>query len=384
MIIGILVHTSGPTKWAAYNTYIKDFTTLETKMKIHVVPIEPMIERYSAQWLNWISDYVNNNPVLDVRIYDPYDYLDSGKTTKITYGQFLDVYETNNYKLLQLQWLINELKSGHITDGDTILLLDGWFPGIETLAYIRDCKGLDIKIVALFHAGTYDPHDYLTQKNVGYWGQDIENGWFKIYDQILVATHYHRELLINSRQVNPNKVQVVFFPIFNTWNLVNIERNSKLVVFPHRHAPEKQYELFDKLSANTHLGLTYYATHGPNFKTKEQYYNTLNAATYSISMALQETWGIAMIESVLSGCIPVVPDRLSYSELYPSLFKYPDVKGDQTISAVENKLEQLIQINQTDPELIKHTLLKLQKVFLALGTLALPTIFNHCYQRIEK
>ena len=101
-------------------------------------------------------------------------------------------------------------------------------------------------------------------------------------------------------------------------------------------------------------------------------------------MALQETWGIAMIESVLSGCIPIVPDRLSYSELYPALFKYPDVNGVQAISAIENKLEQLTQIKKTNPGLLEDTLNNLQEVFLALGTVAIPTIFNHCYQRTEQ
>jgi len=382
----MLAYTGDATRWAAYNACISDSRQWRPNMKIHIVPIEPMLERYSAQWLDWIATYLIQNPIIQTRIYEPYDYLHTQTTSTITHGQFLDVYETNSYKMTQLQWLIEALKSGQIANGDTILLLDGWFPGIETIAYIRDCMGLDIKIVALFHAGTYDPHDYLTQKRVGYWGQDIENGWFKIYDKVLVATHYHRQLLCNSRCVEPHKVQVVFFPMFHTWNPIEVERHPKLVVFPHRHVPEKQYDLFDKLANNNdpNLGFIYQATHGPNFTNKEHYYRTLNSATYSISMALQETWGIAMIESVLAGCIPIVPDRLSYSELYPTLFKYPDVDGIQTISAIENKLEQLTQIKKTNPDLLEDTLKNLQEIFLALGAVAIPTIFNHCYQRTEQ
>jgi hypothetical protein len=56
--------------------------------------------------------------------------------------------------------------------------------------------------------------------------------------------------------------------------------------------------------------------------TKDRYYQILQKAYISVSFADQETWGIAMQESVICGCLPLVPNRLSYSEMYLPIFKY--------------------------------------------------------------
>ena len=42
------------------------------------------------------------------------------------------------------------------------------------------------------------------------------------------------------------------------------------------------------------------------------------------SANLQETLGISPYEGALVGAIPMVPDRLSYSEMYDWEFKYPE------------------------------------------------------------
>ena len=41
------------------------------------------------------------------------------------------------------------------------------------------------------------------------------------------------------------------------------------------------------------------------------------------SCALHENLGISVMEAVLAGAIPIVPDRASYSEMYLPEFKYP-------------------------------------------------------------
>ena len=47
---------------------------------------------------------------------------------------------------------------------------------------------------------------------------------------------------------------------------------------------------------------------------------------------------LAVMEAVAAGCIPVVPDRLCYREIYPSHFRYDSHVGDpqqEAESAVE-------------------------------------------------
>jgi hypothetical protein len=40
---------------------------------------------------------------------------------------------------------------------------------------------------------------------------------------------------------------------------------------------------------------------------------------------LHENLGISVMEAVLTGAVPVVPDRCSYAEMYLPEFKYPSV-----------------------------------------------------------
>ena len=56
--------------------------------------------------------------------------------------------------------------------------------------------------------------------------------------------------------------------------------------------------------------------------TKEQYHTMLGESKMVFSANLQETLGISPYEGALVGAIPMVPDRLSYSEMYSADFKY--------------------------------------------------------------
>lgn len=58
--------------------------------------------------------------------------------------------------------------------------------------------------------------------------------------------------------------------------------------------------------------------------SKNEYLEWLQRADIVVSTALHEFFGIAVMEAVVAGCIPVVPDRLSYPELYPQYFRYQD------------------------------------------------------------
>jgi len=346
-------------------------------MTVHIIPIEPLEERYSAQWLKWFASEVQTMPLLPYSICDPSDYLTTGIGSTIKHGQFLDIIDTCQYKSKQLSILIDKMKFGRVVNGDTFLFLDGWFPGVELVAYIRDGLGLKVKFVALFHAGTYDPADFLTQKGMEVWGKHLENSWFALYDKIIVATQYHKDLLIKTRKIDPQKISVVFFPMKLDWLPALTPRNNLQVVFPHRLAPEKQPELFKELEElNTDQQLTFVCTKRIT-SSKKRYWEILRQSTFAVSTALQETWGIAMIESVLAGCIPIVPDRLSYSELYPSIFKYPGTKVDNVVE-LKYKLDCLkVQLSR-EPHLIATALSSLQQKFAVLGHTAIPTILSHC------
>jgi len=299
-------------------------------MRIIDVPIESFPDRYSNDWRHWFEDSYKENNISFLRI-DPVSLVST-----ITEGSFLDVCGTNYYKAQQLSVICNMFYLKQINDDDVFFFHDLWFPGLEMLAYIRNARNMHFKIMGCLHAGTYDPWDFLTQKGMDRWGADLENSWFKFIDKIFVATNFHRNLIVENRKIDSNKIIVTGFPI----KVINIKpvKKEKIIIFPHRLDKEKHPAIFFNLSKE-------FSQKYPDWKfiktkdvckTKAEYYDLLNQSTIAVSFADQETWGIAMQEAMFLGCMPLVPDRLSYHELYHDCFRY------QSYSDAYIKLEQLM------------------------------------------
>lgn len=287
-------------------------------MNIFMLPIEPLDMRYSTQWSTWFRHGFTSREDLRLTILNP-----KPLTTEITNGAFLDVCGTNYYKAKQLAEMCEFIHNGDVKDGDIIFVHDAWFPGIEMLAYIRDGLGIKFKIAGCLHAGTYDPTDFISKKGMGVWGRDLENSWFQIYDAIFVATEYHKNLLQCARYFSKDSIYVTGFPLERPKCTIGI-RKDNIVVFPHRLTEDKQPHLFDELARI--LSISY-----PDWqfiktqevkRSKQEYYNLLQRSKISVSFALHENWGIGMQESVMMNCLPIVPNRLSYKEMYPVIFRY--------------------------------------------------------------
>jgi glycosyltransferase involved in cell wall biosynthesis len=122
------------------------------------------------------------------------------------------------------------------------------------------------------------------------------------------------------------------------------------ILFPHRLAPEKQPEVFD-----------YIAEQMPEYKfikcqelnlSKEEYHTLLGKAKMVFSANLQETLGISVYEGLVVGAIPLVPDRLSYSEMWSDTFKYPSEwtadleSAKKNIEHIKNRIRILMSSNE--------------------------------------
>ncbi len=57
-------------------------------------------------------------------------------------------------------------------------------------------------------------------------------------------------------------------------------------------------------------------------ETREHYWRCLRQAQVVLSTAEHEFQGLAVMEAVALGCSPVVPDRLSYPEVFPPAYRY--------------------------------------------------------------
>ncbi len=279
-------------------------------MRVFGVPIEPLDERYSIQWKEWFDP-------------DTHRWVDgSPLTDRIETGHFLDVHGTHFYKASQIQALARMLHDREIHDGDWVFFHDLWFPGLEALAYIRSAVGPKFRIAGCLHAGTWDPWDFLSLRGMQTWSRGFERTLFDIADLIFVATDYHRMLIQKTfGDLVTRRIRVTGFPIYPQSQL-EVPKEKGLVVFPHRLDPEKQPDHFNTM-AKIFEGRGYrFVMTKDVCQTKSDYYNLLARAEFAVSFAQQETWGIAMQEALFAGAVPVVPDRLSYQEMYPMAFRF--------------------------------------------------------------
>lgn len=62
--------------------------------------------------------------------------------------------------------------------------------------------------------------------------------------------------------------------------------------------------------------------------SRTEYYQWLGSADVILSTALHEFQGLAVLEAVAAGCVPIVPEREVYPELFAPEYLYPDGGDD--------------------------------------------------------
>lgn len=308
-------------------------------MTIYLVDLEAVETRYTAQWKSHVPKILQAQGHQVQVISGPEDI-----PRATTPGAFLNFGGTNIYKSRQVEEIARLFTQGAIVAGDHFIFTDAWHPGIINLKYMSSLLGIPVKIHALWHAGSYDPQDFLGRL-IGNapWVRHSEKAFFEAIDFNYFATDFHiemfvRNLLNDGLNENPWLDEDLDDALKGRWAGVvrsgwpmeymaetlapyKGRRKRDLILFPHRIAPEKQIEIFWDLR----LILPQYdfVVCQEQALTKDQYHTLLGEAKMVFSANLQETLGISCYEGALVDAIPMVPDRLSYTEMYYEGFKYP-------------------------------------------------------------
>jgi hypothetical protein len=219
--------------------------------------------------------------------------------------------------------------NGQVADGDYFLYTDAWNPTVIQLKYMAELLGVNITIGGLWHAGSYDPQDFLGRL-IGDkpWVRHAEMSMYECYDDNFYATNFHIDLftdtMMDNYDVDIEKAIKVGWPMeYLKDSLTSYKGMVKrdLILFPHRVAPEKQVEIFRDLAER--LPQYEFVVCQEQELTKNEYHNLLGEAKMVFSANLQETLGISWYEGALVDAIPMMPDRLSYSEMALPEFLYP-------------------------------------------------------------
>lgn len=285
-----------------------------------VLPIEPHETRYTSEWRHYvpaqIAGYAKKHG-LKARVFrDAAAYMaaecDSdtlnivslpgdGGAQSPSAGAFINFASTNRWKCEQISAFVTLIEAGLVRSGDKVLVTDAWHPGILQLAYLRDLCGIRFEISAIWHAGSYDPWDFLG-RNIPdkRWSYAAERALFWAIDRNYFTTRFHMELFAYELGLAPDDVGsrsvLCGYPNEYLWDSLPPHRvpaseRPDLILFPHRLAPEKQADIFRDLAVTMPQYEWVVCQDAP--LTKAEYHALLGRAKLSFSAALQETLGIA-------------------------------------------------------------------------------------------
>ena len=289
-------------------------------MTIYIVDIEAVDTRYTKQWKDFLPKQLQRSTNENVKV------ISGGETPQATTpGAFLNFGGTNVYKSKQLEIIGEMFCKGQIQNGDYFLYTDAWNPTVIQLRYMAELLDVDVSIGGLWHAGSYDPHDFLGRL-IGDkpWVRHAEQAMYECYDDNFFASNFHIELFSQSLDIDQDKTHRVGWPMEYLRSSLDQYKGMEkrdLILFPHRIAPEKQVDIFHDLKQQ--LPQYEFVVCQEQTLTKNEYHNLLGEAKLVFSANLQETLGISWYEGALVDAIPMVPDRLSYSEMALPEFKYP-------------------------------------------------------------
>lgn len=321
---------------------------------LYIVDLEAVDTRYTAEWKTHLPEILSRELInhYEVKIISGGDVPQA-----TTPGAFLNFAGTNSYKSQQMLKIADLFADGTVKSGDYFLYTDAWNPTVIQLRYMSELLGIPVKIGGLWHAGSYDPQDFLGRLiGDAAWVRHAEKSMFEIFDHNYFASDFHINMFMeNLLKVDPrigrmqymisNKIVRTGWPMQYLRSLMSKYDQTKkknTVLFPHRLAPEKQLEIFQDLAQ--YCPSAEFIVCQTQTLTKSQYHQLLAESKIVFSANLQETLGISCYEATVLGAVPLVPNRLSYEEMYHDIFKYPSkwTKDWQSYQQHKHQLAELI------------------------------------------
>jgi hypothetical protein len=300
-------------------------------MTVFLIDLEAVETRYTGQWKTHVPALLKKEGHNVQVLSGPTDI-----PSATTPGAFLNFGGTNIYKSSQVEQMGRLFCNGTVRPGDHFIFTDAWHPGIINLKYMSELLQIPVTIHALWHAGSYDPQDFLGRLiGDAPWVRHAEKSFFAAIDHNYFATQFHIDMFCKNlldetledtikEFIDEGKIVLTGWPMEYMHDTLVMYKNMPkrdLILFPHRIAPEKQVEIFRDLKE--HLPQYEFIICQDQQLSKHEYHNMLGEAKLVFSANLQETLGISWYEGAIVDAIPMVPDRLSYSEMAHDRFKYP-------------------------------------------------------------
>ena len=342
---------------------------------IWIFCLERLDQRYTEQWYHNIPKTLQEEVTSRNLAFNVITVEGVQNSTTTTAGAFLDFTDTNYYKSTQLCKFIEHMKDGRVGKNDKILFTDFWNPCITQIAYMRDLMDQEWELHSIVHAGAYDPTDILGYKMQKPWPWQAESSWFHSCDYNYYATDFHKDMFIRNLNIAPDEQhravrsgQPHGMIVDAMAQYADVQKDpDNLVMWPHRYNADKQPEIAEDLAQVFDLVQVFkmVITQKLNL-SKDEYYQMLSRSKIIFSCALHENLGISIMEGVLAGVIPVLPDRCSYAEMYLPEFKYPSSWTENLAAYEQHRVDVVDFISERihNREKYLHLLDKQRKILI--------------------
>ena len=283
-------------------------------------------------------------------------YLDAPIASK---NNLTEMFDNDQYFKRHVSCLSHILE---ILQSDTkLLFLDFFNPGLDIIKYHCQLKNITPKFGSLLHGSAFLAGDLYSWD----WLRHYELGWLNSYDTIYCPSKFLK------RALPVFKAKTKVFP----WGIdgISFQNTSRKlfdVAFPHRLEVDKG--VIDFIEITQELKTTNFLITCPQEKTNisqnkyyrelakqsnvtfkygqnyNQHLRTLSQCKVVLSCAKQENFGYSILKAVKSGAIPVLPNRLSYQEMYASQYLYSN--RTECIKLITTSLkngESKIKLNRT-------------------------------------
>lgn len=288
---------------------------------LFIVDIEPLDNRYTKQWQEWIPTLARE------KLGKQFSITQISATPYPTPqpGAFFNFASTCKYKAEQAVQIAEMFEQGEVKENDVFFFTDAWNQTVHTVKYLSELNGVPVKIAGIWHAGAYDPTDILALRIENKrWVRELERSYYRALDMNFFGTMQHMIKFCDNLSLDEDKAHVCGYPLEWISALENSNKKEDIVVFPHRLNEDKAPWIFDELKEEvhkTHPHIVFAKTQEMNM-SKEGYYEFLKKCKVVFSANKHENLGIGTFEAMSAGCIPLVPNKLSYAEMYGSIFKY--------------------------------------------------------------
>jgi hypothetical protein len=296
---------------------------------LYIVDIEPLDNRYTKQWQTYFPQIAEKH-LGDVFAVENISGSAEGYDAPQA-GAFFNFAGTCEYKATQAAKIARMFGDGTVKKGDYFLFTDAWNQTVHFVKYMSELTGIKVYTGGIWHAGWYDPTDILgaTIENKS-WARAMEVSMYYALDQNFFGTQHNLDLFLKTLDLKntESRERRCFspgvYPLEWIKNLRNNRPKKDIVVFPHRLNYDKAPWIFDELQQEvqrTHPEIQFIKTQERNL-SKEAYYELLSECKVIFSANKHENLGIGTFEAMSAGCLPIVPNKLSYREIYAPPFKY--------------------------------------------------------------